>query len=109
MPVDSVFLDFTVFKGGFEAGRYAALSGSRAEPKVQMLFRPASPLTSMELTNATPLRSADSAGVRVEHLDPGVNYLWRVRAKIGSQWLGGGVVRIQAPTCPSDEAERAVR
>ncbi len=99
---DSVKIDYTVFKGGFETGQYGSL-GTGREPKAELQFRPGRTLTALELQVFPEPQKSDSSAVRAERLDPGVNYWWRIRARIGGKWLAGAATRATAPTCVSDE------
>jgi hypothetical protein len=102
---DSVSVDFTVFKDGFQAERYASLEGPSNEPKVQLFFRPEAALTAMSVRNISRVRRGDTTIVRVEQLDAGVNYLWRLRTNLNGQLVAGAPIRVEAPTCISDTPE----
>jgi len=102
---DSVALDYTVFKDGFQTQQYATLAPGR-EPKAQLVYRPQVPLVSLNLQNVTRRVEGNATTVHVERLDAGVNYLWRLRVRTGGQWTAGPVVRVAAPTCADDEYER---
>jgi hypothetical protein len=103
---DSATLDYTVFKDGFATSRYATLGTQTAEPRMQMLFRPDVALTAMTIRGVSARRTGDTTIVRVERLDPGVNYLWRVRTRSQGQWIAGMPTRVQAPTCVYDEPQQ---
>ena len=102
---DSIALDYTVFKDGFQTQQYATLSQGR-QPKAQLVYRPQVPLVALNLQNASRRVEGNATSVRVERLDAGVNYLWRLRLRTGGQWTAGPVVRVSAPTCADDETER---
>jgi hypothetical protein len=103
---DSATLDYTVYKDGFTTARYATLGTQTAEPRMQMLFKPDVELVAMTIRGVSTRRAGDTTIVRVERLDPGVNYIWRVRTRAQGQWIVGLPTRVQAPTCVSDEPQQ---
>jgi hypothetical protein len=60
----------------------------------------------MTIRGVSARRTGDTTIVRVERLDPGVNYLWRVRTRSQGQWIAGMPTRVQAPTCVYDEPQQ---
>jgi len=106
---ESVSVDFTVFKDGFQADRYASFAGSPSVPKIQIYFRPEAALTAMSVRSISRRRDGETTTLRVEQLDPGVNYLFRLRLNVNGQVVVGAPVRVQAPTCISDTPEERHR
>lgn len=51
---------------------------------------------------ASRLRGGATVVVRVEGLEPGLNYFWRVPAGSGRRRAAGQVVQCKAPVCPVD-------
>lgn len=102
---DSVTVDFTVFKDGFQANRYASIDAQVTEARLRLLFRPEVALRAMSVRVLPPRRAGDTTIVRVERLDAGINYLWRLRGRASGEWVAGAAVRVQAPTCVFDEPQ----
>jgi len=108
-------LEVTVYKDGFALGRLARITPIRAGQKFTII-QPGQPesrqssspgldrlaLTAVRLQQARGLVTA-----RVENLDAGLNYFWRVRPADGSGSPSGTVV-CQAEICPVEEPPRDV-
>ncbi|HEV3467893.1 MAG TPA: hypothetical protein VG148_01120 [Pyrinomonadaceae bacterium] len=112
-------LEVTVYKDGYRRGRYASLpSVTRgrefliqplppgAHPRVPALERLVVAEVYAVKDRLTRQRLAegrsDLIAVRVEGLESGVNYYWRVPAVVNGRRVTSGVVRCQAATCPVD-------
>lgn len=117
-------LEVTVYKDGFDKQKFAALPSLRREGR--FLVRQSSAasqrrttgLDQLVVVDITPLSepsdparfdpSRRRAGrfsyvaVRVEGLEPGLNYFWRVSSETGDRQAAGAIVRCQAPVCPAD-------
>ncbi|MGE0131477.1 MAG: hypothetical protein AB7U82_25625 [Blastocatellales bacterium] len=109
-------LEATVYKDGFSLGRLARVTPIRGgqkfviiQPGSQQSSAPASApgfdrlvLTAVRLQQERGLVTA-----RVENLDAGLNYFWRVRPADGSGTPSGTTV-CQATICPVEEPPRDV-
>lgn len=102
--LDQLVLEVTVYKNGFEIGRLARVSPIRGGQKFEIIRPPgeteATPGFDTLVVTAVRLNGG-LVTVRVEGLDAGVNYFWRVRPAGGS---GGGTETTvcQAVECPVD-------
>jgi len=95
-------LEVTVYKNGFEIGRFARATPIRAGQKFEII-RPAGEAGSapgFDTLIVTAVRlQAGLVTVRVENLDAGLNYFWRVHPVGGS---GTEITMCQAVECPVD-------
>src|SRR5262245_13593154 len=97
-------LEVTVYKNGFAIGRFARVSPIRAGQRFEII-RPAGEQGSapgFDTLMLTAVRMQTAGGlvtVRVEGLDAGLNYLWRVRLAGVSETE---TTMCQAPECPVD-------
>jgi len=99
-------LEVTVYKNGFAIGRFARLSPIRGGQKFEII-RPAGEQGSapgFDTLALTAVRLQTDRGLvtaRVEGLDAGLNYFWRVRPADGSG-TGAETTVCRAPECPVD-------
>lgn len=99
-------LEVTVYKNGFAIGRLARISPIREGQQFEII-RPPGEMGSapgFDTLVVTAVRFQTGAGlvtVRVEGLDPGLNYIWRVRPTGGSG-TGTETTVCQAVECPID-------
>jgi hypothetical protein len=99
-------LEVTVYKNGFAIGRLARVSPIRGGQKFEVI-RPPGEVGSapgFDTLALTAVRFQTDRGLvtaRVEGLDAGLNYFWRVRPAGGSGTLTETTV-CQAPDCPVD-------
>jgi hypothetical protein len=105
-------LEVTVYKNGFAIGRFARVSPIRAGQKFEII-RPAGEQGSapgFDMLMLTEVHVASAGGlvkVRVEGLDAGLNYFWRV-IPIGGSGPGTETTMCQAPECPVDSEREEV-
>jgi hypothetical protein len=112
-------LDVTVYKDGFARKRFATvqpasatrgLSTFSAEPGVPLPAALHLRVVSVRMPGAAAGSSAErglspqAETVRVEGLEPGINYFWRLAGAPGS--ASTQTVRCQAPTCPVDNPRK---
>ncbi|MGH9941930.1 MAG: hypothetical protein ACRD9R_06175 [Pyrinomonadaceae bacterium] len=118
-------LEVTVYKDGFEKRAFAALPSIRRNARLVLRQSETARqqrvpgLERLVVVDVVPLSDAadpnrldrvrSTAGrftyvaVRVEGLEPGLNYFWRAPSTTGGvRATGGAVVRCQAPVCPAD-------
>ena len=104
--LSQLVLEVTVYKNGFEIGRFARVSPIRAGQKFEII-RPAGEAGStpgFDTLVLTAVRLQTDRGLvtaRVEGLDAGLNYFWRVRPAGGSGTATETTV-CQAVECPVD-------
>jgi hypothetical protein len=109
VALDSARLDVAIQKNGFATNRFATLSlrprnkisSLQVNPRLRDLAPAAFNFESVSVTN-----KADTVQVRVERLEPGVNYFWRVVENDGRNYLLSRPTRAQAVACPADEHSR---
>lgn len=107
--LNQLVLEVTVYKNGFEIGRFAHLSPIRAGQKFEII-QPGGEAAStpgFDTLVLTAVRLQADRGlvtVRVEGLDAGLNYFWRVRPAGGSGTATETTV-CQALECPVDSGE----
>jgi hypothetical protein len=101
-------IEATVYKDGFSNGRYVALATVRGGRSLQMQksrqsqeLLPALKGLVVIDTISLPERPGMMA-VRMEGLEPGLNYFWRVVSINNGRLIGSGVTRCKAPACPAD-------
>lgn len=104
MAPDSTVLDMTVFKDGFQTGRFAALDAT-PQARVRAFFPPGPAMRAFSLANTSRRVAGDTTVVRVERLEPGINYIWRVRTNASGQDFAGSTVRVQVAPCVIDEPQ----
>jgi len=103
-PLDSSRLQVTVYRNGFARGMYALFAVKGKKPLVPQ-FSDSSPhrdltLPAYRLRAVRVPSSADTAAFRVDGLEDGITYYWRL-AHVKSQTPAPGpAVRVDAPTCP---------
>jgi hypothetical protein len=98
-------LDFTVFKDGFLRdlfGTVDALGHDKSVALSESLRQDSVRLRPFRVDVIDGQADARAGRLRIESLEPGVNYFWRLRADSGGRWVGGETIRSQALTCPSD-------
>lgn len=99
-------LEVTVYKDGFTLGRFARVSPIRGGQKFEII-RPGSqqgPAPGFDTLALTAVRLQADRGLvtaRVEGLDAGLNYFWRVRPA-GGGGTGTETTVCRAPECPVD-------
>jgi|SRR5687768_8362530 len=105
--LNQLVLEVTVYKNGFEIGRFARVSPIRAGQKFEII-RPAGEAGSTPGFDTLVLTAVQTdrglVTVRVEGLDAGLNYFWRVRPAGGSGTASETTV-CQAVECPVDSGE----
>ena len=106
LEADSVMVDYTVFKDGFTAQRYATIPVDQRAMNPRSFFRPVTPLIALQIRPVALRTVGDSTVLRAERLDAGVNYLWRLRMQTAGAWVAGPHTRVPAPTCVRDEPGR---
>lgn len=98
-------LEVTVYKNGFAIGRFARISPIREGQKFEVIRPPGENSTpGLDTLVITAVRLQTGGGlvtVRVEGLDAGLNYFWRVRPADGSG-AGTEITVCQAVECPVD-------
>ena len=100
--LSQLVLEVTVYKDGFAIGRFARVSPIRAGQKFEIIRPPgeAGPAPGFDTLVVTAVRvQAGLVTVRVEGLDAGLNYFWRVIPTGGS---GTEITVCQAVACPVD-------
>lgn len=101
-------IEVTVYKDGFAKGLYVALGtvkGERSVPfqKTRQYQEPIAALSKLVVVETLTLREQPGmVAVRVEGLEPGLNYFWRVVTASNGRMMAGGTTRCQAPVCPAD-------
>ena len=103
-------IEVTVYKDGFQTGKYVALRSTKGErsyqlPQVKQAqtqeLIPA--LRELVVVEASSLRARPGVvAVRIEGLEPGLNYFWRVVSTTSGRQIAEGTTRCQAPVCPAD-------
>ena len=100
--LSQLVLEVTVYKNGFAIGRFARVTPIRAGQKFEII-RPAGEAGSapgFDTLIVTAVRlQAGLVTVRVENLEPGLNYFWRVHPFSES---GPEITVCQAVECPVD-------
>lgn len=105
-------LDVSFYKQGFANNRYAILwpmEKSRKARVVDQKMQQSRELSAgLELTVLDMARgdAGQGAQLKLEGLDPGKTYFWRLLRKGQRDWQSSEVIRIEAPTCPVDFIER---
>ena len=100
-------LEVTVYKNGFQIGRFARISPIRQGQRFEIIRPPGETGSApgFDTLAVTAVRVQTGAGglvtVRVEGLDAGLNYFWRVRPADGSG-AGTEITVCQAVECPVD-------
>ncbi|MGH7678241.1 MAG: hypothetical protein ACRENU_07235 [Gemmatimonadaceae bacterium] len=102
---DSAWLDVTVFKDGFASRRFASVTlmpgARRTSLRVHDLGRQHAPAAfRFDTTHVSIAR--DSLVIRVENLEPGLNYFVRFGERVRGTILFTQTVRALAPTCHGD-------
>ncbi len=101
-------LDLAVHKEAFENELFATVWPIEYGKESRLYNRtryPNEALTrGLRLTTSevNPSRGGSASTVKLEGLEPGLNYFWRVLKRDANGWISEGVIRIQAPTCPAD-------
>jgi hypothetical protein len=112
-------LDATVYRNGFNLGRFVSLLPVTAERSFENV---ANKVPTAELPLALNLRAVAvqlvqpatppaaqkqqlRVTVRLEKANPGIDYSFRLMRQVGSNWVSMATVSSQAPTCPVDEVE----
>ncbi len=101
-------LDFTVFKDGFLRGLFGTVAADGRDTTIVLtpsLRRDDARLRPFTVDVVRGRGGGRAGMLRIESLEPGVNYFWRLRANAGGRWVAGETVRTQALTCPSDAAD----
>lgn len=103
-------IEVTVYKDGFQTGKYVALGSTKGErsyqlPQVKQVqtqeLIPA--LRELVVVEASSLKARPGVvAVRIEGLEPGLNYFWRVVSTTNGRQIAEGTARCQAPVCPAD-------
>jgi hypothetical protein len=104
--LSQLVLEGTVYKNGFEIGRFARLSPIRQGQRFEIIQPPgaAGSVPGFDTVAVTAVRFQQDRSlvtVRLEGLDPGLNYFWRVRPAGGSG-AGTEITVCQAVECPDD-------
>ena len=100
--LSQLVLEVTVYKNGFAIGRFARVTPIRAGQKFEIVRPPgeAGPAPGFDTLIITAVRlQGGLVTVRVENLDAGLNYFWRVHPVGGS---GTEIAVCQAVECPVD-------
>jgi hypothetical protein len=110
-------IEVTVYKDGFKKGLYATLDSSKGSRSFQSqksrvaqdLIPGLSQLVVVDTSNlADPSNPSNlrvrsgMVAVRIEGLEPGLNYTWRVVSKASGRQVTGVTATCQAPVCPAD-------
>lgn len=102
-------LDVTVYKQGFEKDLYTILWPIRAEQQFQIprsnKLEETSRALALNAVNVNVDEKQDSIVVKLEGLEPGLVYFWRVCTLSNKGWRQSSVVRCEAPVCPADMKE----
>ena len=100
--LSQLVLEVTVYKNGFAIGRFARVTPIRAGQKFEIIRPPGETGSApgFDTLIVTAVRSQNGLViVRVEGLDAGLNYFWRVHPVGGS---GTEITVCQAVECPVD-------
>jgi len=103
----------TVYKDGFEKGNHVVVEPTGAGQEFQPAARGKKLPPGLKL-RTTAVEGAVTRGreppsrttIKVEGLEPGLNYFWRVSSRAGSQVVNTGAVRCKVPVCPVDRDAR---
>lgn len=102
-------LDVTVYKQGFEKDLYTILWPIRAEQQFQIprsnKLEETSRALALNAVNVNVDEKQDSIVVKLEGLEPGLVYFWRICTLSNKGWRPSSVVRCEAPVCPADMKE----
>ncbi len=104
-------IDVTVFPNGFEKGLFASLEsperGGNFQFAAALARNAANAARAFDLV-AEPAKPSERTGqrsVRIEHLEPGVRYSFRLAELSKDSQQYAGVVTFQAPICVADMKE----
>lgn len=101
-------IEVTVYKDGFAKGLYVALRSVKGERSAALqrnrqYQEPVPALSQLVVVETLSLREQPGmVAVRIEGLEPGLNYFWRVVTASDGRLVAGGTTRCQAPVCPAD-------
>ena len=102
-------LDVTIYKDGFERGYFVVLPLGRtddgflhARPGQEMQEQPYGRALRLRVTDVGRPERQAAVSVRVEGLDAGLEYFWRVLTRTETGWVPSPIVRRSAPTCVAD-------
>ena len=102
---DNLRLDVSVFKKGFETNKFALLYKSKQTRIMdQKLFPKRQMANALNLTamDVSQVEANQNVLYKLEGLEPGLTYFWRVLRENKDTWETSEVIRITAPTCPLD-------
>lgn len=106
---DNIRVDVTVFKDGFANNKFAVLYKSKKMKAFeQEKFDRAQLTKALDLNTATLSKAEQNNQViyKLEGLESGLNYFWRISKEGKDSWEATEVIRIEAPTCPVDSSTR---
>ena len=101
-------IEVTVYKDGFQTGSYVALGSTEGArsirlPQTRKTQELIPALTELVVVEARSSRVRSGAvAVRIEGLEPGLNYFWRVVSTTTGRQIAEGTTKCQAPVCPAD-------
>jgi hypothetical protein len=101
-------IEVTVYKDGFTRGPYAVLPSIKREQRFQLQKviggqEHVPGLSQLVVVEVRSIRERPGMmAVRIESLEPGLNYFWRVVSKVDGRLVAGSAARCQAPVCPAD-------
>lgn len=106
--LSAVRIEVTVYKDGFKTGAYASLDSNQGNRSYQSQKGRGGQdlipgLSQLVVVDVRSLRERPGlVAVRIEGLEPGLNYFWRVVSKANGRQMAGVTARCQAPVCPAD-------
>jgi hypothetical protein len=102
-------LDATIHKGGFKKDAFTSLWPIKSDQKFQSISKVKNSNLSVSKSLYLNTVKADfdpekeTASVKLEGLEPGVNYFWRILTLVDEKgWISGAVVRTNGIICPAD-------
>lgn len=109
---DKMRLDVTFYKQGFNTNRYAIIWPLQQNKKARLadpkMAQSPEVMAGLELEVISMSRgdAGQPAVLKLEGLDPGKTYYWRVLRQGQRDWQSSEVIRIEAPTCPVDMIDK---
>jgi hypothetical protein len=102
---DNTRLDVAVNKQGFSKNQFAVLyKGNNTQFLDKKAFTRMSVAKSLQLASVplTPAENSANVLYKLEGLEPGLTYFWRVSRETSTAWEATETLRVEAPTCPVD-------
>lgn len=104
-------VDMTAYKRGFEKGLYTTMwplkKGGRFQESgsSKLPDRASSQSLFLEVIEMNFDRERGTTSMKVEGLEAGLNYFWRVLTLYDGKWVPSDIVSCEAPVCPADIEE----